>query len=128
MALQEAANRTRLWAWATQPASFLSAPAVIDADTTIVPTGAEAKKDIDIAYNGTWGYAAFIVSLANTAEPLYFALHGPNRPSHEGWSPSMTGPRSCGNIGRGQVPPDVIILTSDEQLLNFGTFGDPPAG
>ena len=87
MALQEAVNRARLRAWAAQPASFCSQTAVIDADATIVPTGAEAKEGIDIAYNGTWGYSALMVNLANTKEPLYFKLSGANRPSHEGVVP-----------------------------------------
>jgi len=87
LALQEAFNRARLGVWAAQPASFLSQTAVIDADATIVPTGAEAKQGIDISYNGAWGYSALMVSLANTAEPLYLALHGANRPSHEGVVP-----------------------------------------
>jgi hypothetical protein len=87
MALQEAANRARLRAWAAQPASFCSQTAVIDADATIVPTGAEAKEGIDIAYNGAWGYSALMVSFANTKEPLYFKLSGANRPSHEGVVP-----------------------------------------
>ena len=87
MALQEAGNRARLRVWAVQPASFLSATAVIDADATIVPTGAEAKQGIDISYSGVWGYSALMVSFANTAEPLYLKLHGANRPSHEGVVP-----------------------------------------
>jgi hypothetical protein len=70
MALQEALNRARLRAWAAQPASFFSQTAVIDADATIVATGAEAKEGINIAYNATWGYSALIVDLANTKEPF----------------------------------------------------------
>jgi hypothetical protein len=87
MALQDAANWARLGVWAAQPASFLSKTAVIDADATMVPTGAEAKQGVDIAYNGVWGYSALLVSFANTAEPLYLALHGANRPSHQGVVP-----------------------------------------
>ncbi len=87
MALQEAVNRARLRAWAAQPASFSAQAAVIDADATIVPTGAEAKEGIDIGYNGVWGYSALMVSFANTKEPLYFKLSGANRPSHEGVVP-----------------------------------------
>ena len=80
-------NQARLRVWAAQPASFCARAAVIDADATIVPTGAEAKEGIDIAYNGTWGYSALMVSFANTKEPLYFKLSGANRPSHEGVVP-----------------------------------------
>jgi hypothetical protein len=87
LALQEAFNRARLEVWAAQPASFLSRTAVIDADASIVGTDAETKQGMDLSYNGTWGYSALMVSLANTAEPLYFALHGANRPSHEGVVP-----------------------------------------
>jgi len=84
MALQEAVNRSRLGVWARQSASFFEATARIDADATIVGTDGETKQGMDIAYNGTWGYSALMVSLANTAEPLYFGLRGANRPSHEG--------------------------------------------
>ena len=87
MALQEAVNRARLGAWAAQPASFFTGTAVIDADASIVPTGAETKEGMDIAYNGVWGYSALMVSFANTKEPLYFKLSGANRPSHEGVVP-----------------------------------------
>ncbi|MDA8069529.1 MAG: hypothetical protein M0T77_13125 [Actinomycetota bacterium] len=37
--------------------------------------------------NRLWQFAHLVVSLANTAEPLYLALHGANRPSHEGVIP-----------------------------------------
>ncbi len=84
LALQEAFNRARLNVWSSQPDSFFEVPAVIDADASIVPTDAETKQGIDIAYNGVWGYSALLVSLANTKEPLYLGLLGANRPSHEG--------------------------------------------
>jgi len=50
MALQDAVNRARLSAWSAQPSSFSSQTAVIDADASVVPTGAEKKEGIDIGY------------------------------------------------------------------------------
>ena len=87
LALQEAVNRCRLAVWASQPASFTAETARIDADATIVGTDGECKEGMDIAYNGTWGYSALMVSFANTREPLYLGLRGANRPSHEGVVP-----------------------------------------
>jgi DDE family transposase len=82
LTLMEAFNAVRLRAWAEQPKEFFAA-ATIDVDGTLAPTDGRCKQGIDIAYNGTWGYHPLIVSLANTAEPLYLVNRGGNRPSHE---------------------------------------------
>ena len=68
--------------WKQQPDAFFD-EAVIDADGTLAPTDGWCKQGVDIAYNGTWGYHPLVVSLANTAEPLFLANRGGNRPSHE---------------------------------------------
>jgi Transposase DDE domain group 1 len=83
-ALQDAINRARVKVWQRQPQSFFEQTAVIDADASLVTTDGETKEGMDLSYKGTWGYSALVVSLANTQEPLYLALHGANRPSHEG--------------------------------------------
>jgi Transposase DDE domain group 1 len=81
--LMDAINQTRLRVWSQQPAEFFN-EAVLDVDGTLVGTDAECKQGVDIAYNGTWGYHPLLISLANTAEPLYLVNRSGNRPSHEG--------------------------------------------
>ena len=83
LALMEAFNRTRRRVWAVQPPEFFD-EAIIDADGTLVGTDAECKRDIDRSYEGTWGYHPLLVSLANTAEPLFLVNRPGNRPSPEG--------------------------------------------
>jgi hypothetical protein len=81
--LMDAINQTRVRVWAQQPAAFFD-EATLDVDGTLVGTDAECKQGIDIAYNGIWGYHPLLISLANTAEPLYLINRSGNRPSHEG--------------------------------------------
>lgn len=81
--LMDVINRCRLKVWAEQPEEFFE-QAVIDADGTMAPTDGECKEGMDINYKGQWGYHPLLVSLANTAEPLYIANRPGSRPSHEG--------------------------------------------
>jgi hypothetical protein len=82
-ALQEAYDVARRKVWALQPAEFFEC-ARIDADGTMVETGAECKQGIDINYKGGWGYHPLVVTLANTGEVLRLTNRSGNRPSHEG--------------------------------------------
>ena len=77
--LMDAINQTRLRVWSQQPAEFFH-EALLDVDGTLVGTDAECKEGIDIGYNGTWGYHPLLISLANTAEPLYLINRSGNRP------------------------------------------------
>src|SRR3954453_20264621 len=78
----DAINESRLRVWAQQPDAFRD-EAILDADGTIVETDAECKQGVDISYDRRWGYHPLLVSLANTAEPLFLLNRGGNRPSQE---------------------------------------------
>jgi hypothetical protein len=82
-ALQEAFHETRLRVWAQQPAAFFT-HATIDMDGTLVETTGQCKQGMDIAYDGTWGYHALVLTLAETGEVLSIVNRSGNRPSHEG--------------------------------------------
>jgi hypothetical protein len=81
--LMDAINEARLRVWAQQPSAFFE-EAILDADSTVVETAAECKQEVDITYDGRWGYHPLLISLANTAEPLFLLNRSGNRPSQEG--------------------------------------------
>ena len=83
LALMEAANRARSKVWRTRPKSERRL-ATIDVDGTIVETLGECKEGMDVSYDGRWGFAPLVVSLANTQEALYVVNRPANRPSHDG--------------------------------------------
>jgi hypothetical protein len=80
--LQEIFNDTRRRVWSQQPPEFFE-EAELDADGTMVETSGECKQGMDINHKGQWGYHPLVISLANTAEPLYVVNRPGNRPSHE---------------------------------------------
>jgi hypothetical protein len=81
--LQDVFDRTRLKVWAEQPPEFFD-EAILDADGTLVATGACCKRGVDIAYDGTWGYHPLVITLANSGEVISIVNRPGNRPSHEG--------------------------------------------
>jgi hypothetical protein len=81
--LLDVLDDTRLKAWAGQPDAFFE-QAIIDMDGFLVETAGQCKQGMDIAYDGTWGYHALVLTLANTGEVLSAVNRSANRPSHEG--------------------------------------------
>ena len=81
--LLDVINDTRLQVWANQPATFFT-QAIIDMDGFLVETTGQCKQGMDIAYDGTWGYHALVLTLANTGEVLSVVNRSGNRPSQEG--------------------------------------------
>ncbi len=82
--LMDAINVTRLRIWSRQEPEFTQDTARIDLDGSIVATTGNCKQGMGLAYNGTWGYKPLIVSLANTAEPLFIVNRSGNRRASEG--------------------------------------------
>jgi hypothetical protein len=80
--LMDAINESRLRVWGEQPPEFF-AQAILEADGSLVPSDAECKQGMDFAYDGRYGYHPLLISLANTAEPLYLFNRSGNRPSQE---------------------------------------------
>jgi hypothetical protein len=74
-------NTIRKKIWEKQPTSFKKM-AIINVDGTISETYGECKQGMDISYNGKWGYAPLIISLASTREVLYVVNRSGNAPSH----------------------------------------------
>ena len=81
--LLDAFDDVRVGVWAGQPDAFF-AQARIDMDGTLVETTGQCKQDMDIAYDGTWGYHPLVLTLANTGEVLSVVNRPGNRPSHDG--------------------------------------------
>lgn len=77
-------NEVRLSVWQHSSRALTHETARIDVDGSIVPTTGECKEGMDLSFKGEWGYHPLLVTLANTAEPLYVVNRSGNRPSHEG--------------------------------------------
>jgi hypothetical protein len=84
--LMGAINTVRQGVWKRQPEGFLEG-AFIDVDGTIAGTLGECKGGMSLSYNGIWGYAPLVVSLANTCEVLYVVNRPGNFVSHDGCVP-----------------------------------------
>ena len=84
--LMGAINTVRQGVWKRQPEGFLE-EAFVDVDGTIAGTLGECKGGMSLSYNGIWGYAPLVVSLANTCEVLYVVNRPGNFVSHDGCVP-----------------------------------------
>ncbi len=82
LTLMDTFNESRLRVWARQPSEFFE-EAILEADGSIVPSDGECKQGMDFAYDGQYGYHPLLISLANTAEPLFLLNRSGNRPSQE---------------------------------------------
>jgi Transposase DDE domain group 1 len=82
MTLMDTFNQSRLRVWAQQLPEFFE-EAILDADGTIVPSDSECKHGMDFTHKGQYGYHPLLISLANTAEPLFLFNRSGNRPSQE---------------------------------------------
>jgi hypothetical protein len=82
LTLMDTIDESRLRVWAQQPPEFFQ-EAILEADGSIVPSDGECKPGMDFAYDGRYGYHPLLISLANTAEPLFLFNRSGNRPSQE---------------------------------------------
>jgi hypothetical protein len=81
--LQDIIDDTRLRVWAQQPRAFFD-QALLDMDGFLIETTGQCKRGMDIGYDGTWGYHALVLTLANTGETMRVLNRSGNRPSAEG--------------------------------------------
>ncbi len=86
--LMDAMNRASANVWQGRPKSERRL-ATLDVDGTIVETTGECKEQMDISYNGRWGFGPLVVSLAETQEVLWTLNRPANRPSHDGAVPCL---------------------------------------
>lgn len=79
--LIEVINGRRKGVWDRQPKEFFE-KAIPNIDGTMAETTGECKQGMDISYQGIWGYAPLLISLAQTREALYVVNRSGNAPSH----------------------------------------------
>ena len=82
--LLEAINSIRPQLWKKRLSRKEREEAILDADGTHAPTWGECKEGIGLSYDGEWSYHPLLISLANTAEPLYLVNRSGNCVSHDG--------------------------------------------
>jgi hypothetical protein len=81
--LMDVINGRRVLIW-PRLSQKMREKAIINIDATIEETTGKCKKGMALSYDGRWGYAPLIVSLANTREVLFLENRSGNIPSGEG--------------------------------------------
>ena len=109
--LMDAVNETRLRVWSEQPPEFFT-QAIIEGDSSLVETDAECKQGVYIAYQRTLSYHPLLISLANTAEPLYLVNRSGNRPRRS--RPNSTSTRRLASVARASF--QKILLLGDTKF------------
>ena len=84
LTLMESINAVRPKLWQGRGSDLMGPITYMDIDGTITPTSGKCKAGMHISYNGIWGYAPLIISVANTKEVLYIVNRPGNTPSHKG--------------------------------------------
>jgi Transposase DDE domain group 1 len=81
--LRDCAHDVRVAVWAEQPAAFFEQATLAMAGFLVETTG-QCKRGMDIAHDGTRGYHALVLTLANTGEVMGLVNRPAHRPSHAG--------------------------------------------
>ncbi len=122
--LLDVIDDTRLRVWAGQPAAFFE-QAIIDMDGFLVETTGACKQGMDIAYDGTWGYHALVLTLANTGEALRVVNRSGN-PRRRERPRRSTGP--CRFVSGAAFGVSCCAATPSSRRRSIWTVGMPTHG
>ena len=90
-------------------------------DGFLVETTGQCKRGMDIAYDGTWGYHALVLTLANTGEVLSIVNRSGNRPSRSEGAAALVVDQTLPVRFRGGFRR--VLLRGDAKFSQVGAFG-----